>query len=149
MRASKEVASQSALEEGLGVEADPARAVELYRECAEADPARFPSHSKDSEEASRDLGIYNLARCYVSGTGTEKDVVKAFELMHKLAERGNTEGMYNLGLMYQNGFGTEEDPESAYYWYRKAADLGYMDAQNNLAKCYYDGKGVEKKDRGL
>ena len=129
-------------EEGLGVEADPARAVELYRECAEADPAKFPTHSRDSEEASRNLGIYNLARCYVSGTGTEKDVSKAFEWMCRLAERGNTEGMYNLGLMYQNGFGTEEDPESAYYWFRKAADAGDADGAYMTGWCLENQYGV-------
>ena len=129
-------------EAGLGVEADPARAVELYRECAEADPAKFPTHSRDSEEASRNLGMYNLARCYVSGTGTEKDVSKAFEWMCRLAERGNTEGMYNLGLMYQNGFGTEEDPESAYYWFRKAADAGDADGAYMTGWCLENQYGV-------
>ena len=129
-------------EEGLGVEADPEQAFNLYKECAEADPDNIPSHYRDDAEECRNLGMYNLARCYVSGTGTEKDVSKAFEWMHRLADTGNPFGMYNLGLMYQSGFGTQEDPENAYYWFRRAAEAGDADGAYMTGWCLENQYGV-------
>ena len=129
-------------EDGYGVEADPARAFELYKACSEADLVKIPSRYRDTAEEARNLGMYNLARCYVSGTGTEKDVSKAFDCMRRLAEAGNPYGMYNLGLMYQNGFGTQEDPENAYYWFRKAADAGDADGAYMTGWCLENHYGV-------
>ncbi|MBQ6425897.1 MAG: toll/interleukin-1 receptor domain-containing protein [Clostridia bacterium] len=129
-------------EDGYGVEADPVQAFKLYLECAEAELEKIPPHYRDNAEEARNLGMYNVARCYVSGTGTEKDVSKAFEWMHRLADTGNPYGMYNLGLMYQNGFGTQEDPESAYFWFRKAADAGDADGAYMTGWCLENQYGV-------
>lgn len=129
-------------EEGYGVDADPAQAFALYKKCAEADLLKVSSEYRDNAKESRDLGMYNLARCYVTGTGTEQDVSKAFEWMKKLAETGNSFGMYNLGLMYQSGFGTEEDPELAYYWYRRAAETGDADGAYMTGWCLENQYGV-------
>ena len=141
-------------EKGLGTEADPALAFDLYRKCAEADLEKTPSYYRDNAEVSRNLGMYNLALCYVQGTGTDPDKTKAFEWMKKLAETdnigeadqepesGSTYGMYNLGLMYQNGFGTKEDAERAYYWYRKAADAGDADGAYMTGWCLENNYGV-------
>ncbi len=129
-------------EDGYGVEASPEQAFKLYKECAEADLEKIPYNYRDTAEESRNLGLYNLARCYVSGVGTEKDDAKAFEYMHELAETGNTFGMYNLGLLYQSGFGTKEDPESAYYWFRKAAEAGDADGAYMTGWCIENQYGV-------
>ena len=53
---------------GVGVEKDPVKAVELYTKAAEAGNARAQC---------------NLGWCYENGVGVEKDPVKAVELVHE------------------------------------------------------------------
>ena len=87
--------------------------------------------------------MYNLARCYLMGIGTEQNKEQAFAWTKKLAETGNAEGMYNLGLMYQNGFGTSEDPESAYNWYLHAGIAGDPDGAFMTGWCLENDYGAE------
>ena len=130
-------------EDGRGVRKDPKTAFDWYKKCAEADLEKVPLWQRDNEEESIKLGIYNLARCYATGTGVEENKEQAFSWMEKLAGMGNSFGMYNLAVSYQYGYGTKEDPEKAYYWYRKAADTGDADSAYMVGWCLENKFGVE------
>lgn len=60
-----------------------------------------------------------LGDCYYYGE-TIKDLVKAFELYIKSAERGNIEAMERVALCYKKGDGIKQDNNIAEEWYKKA-----------------------------
>lgn len=66
---------------GEGVEADTAKAVELFKKAAE-------QGNIDAQN--------NLAALYYTGEGVERDVGKAIEWFEKAAAQGNTEAKANL-----------------------------------------------------
>jgi len=88
-------------EEGRGVDADPAKALEWYRRAAE----------HGSEQAQ-----FNLGHMYASGQGVEKDEARAAHWYGRAAERGNAYAQYTLGLAYLHGRGVERDLPQAYAW---------------------------------
>jgi len=69
------------------------------------------------------------------------DFTKAFPLMQKSAEAGDTDAMYGLGLLYWNGEGVKPNLEQAIKWMTKAATAGNAEAMNALAKMYMTGVG--------
>jgi hypothetical protein len=112
-----------------GVRKDMARAVSWYARAAESgyDPAQ-----------------YNLALCYLDGTGVARDQRKAFEWFQKAAELGHAKAQYNAGVCYYFGEGTAEDINKAVYWFAKSAEQRNADAQFNLAMLYLNGEGVQE-----
>ncbi|EXX52258.1 Skt5p [Rhizophagus irregularis DAOM 197198w] len=88
--------------------------------------------------------MFNLAKRYYNGEGTEKNLEKAFYWYQKAAENGYEKAMHNLAICYVNGEGTEKNLEKAFYWYQKAAENGLTNSMHNLALCYVNGVGTEK-----
>ena len=74
-------------------------------------------------------------------------MVKNFESIEALAEKGDAVAQYNLGLMYIRGHGVEQDFNEAFKWTKKAADQGFGEAQYNLGLLYSNGDGVLKDDK--
>jgi TPR repeat protein len=112
-----------------GVRKDMARAVSWYTRAA---------------ESGYDLAQYNLALCYLDGTGVTRDQRKAFAWFIKAAEQGHAKAQYNVGVCYYFGEGTVEDINKAAYWFAKSAEQRDADAQFNLAMLYFNGEGVSK-----
>ncbi|MDR1073510.1 MAG: tetratricopeptide repeat protein [Treponema sp.] len=110
-----------------GVRKDMARAVSWYTRAA---------------EGGYDSAQYNLALCYLDGTGVAKDQKKAFAWFLKAAEQGHAQAQYNAGVCYYFGEGAAEDPNKAAYWFAKSAEQRNADAQFNLALLYLNGEGV-------
>ena len=90
---------------------------------------------------------------------TAKDKEKAWELLLKAAECGDTIARFKLARRYSNGDGVAKDMGKAFYWYQKAVeDSSYIiDATENgefkrlqyeayyeLVICYENGIGTEK-----
>ncbi len=99
--------------QGLGVQKDTVKAMELYRVAA----------SNNHPEAQ-----YNLAIAYVEGVGTEYNPQIASVYFEQAASGGIVEAAYNLGLLHENGLLGESQPDEAIFWYTLAADKGNKDA---------------------
>ena len=85
-------------------------------------------------------------KCYELGCEyyEKEDYQKAYKLLKKAADAGNTDAQYQLGNCYYEGTGVEQNAETAVELYEKAADAGNVDALCQIGKCYFDGTGVEK-----
>lgn len=77
-----------------------------------------------------------LADSYRNGEGVEKDVPKAMEIYHEVANQMNivdhneiSMAQYNLFISYKNGEGVEKDMNKAIEWLIKSADNGCDTAQ--------------------
>ena len=63
---------------------------------------------------NNEFAMYNLGWMYQVGENLNKDVVKAFELYSKSAEKGHPQATFNLANMYYSGEGTTKDLQTAY-----------------------------------
>lgn len=107
-------------ENGLGVDRDLAKAVQLYQESAEANDS---------------FGLYQLAECYLQGKGVAKDLSKAFELLNKNIQQGGVQGYFHLANFYLEG--TEfvaKDTKKGLALHQKAVELGQTNSMRFLAK---------------
>ena len=95
--------------QGLGVERNPKRAVELYRAAAEmGEPA-----------AQANLGnayFYGANEALYYDSGIASDYMKAFEWYRRSAEQGNGVAQSLLARSYANGTGVRVDYIEAYKW---------------------------------
>ncbi len=105
--------------QGIGVQKDIPRAVQLYRVAA------ANSHPE---------ALYNLAIAYIEGVGTESDPQIANVYFQRAAAGGVAEAAYNLGLLHENGLLGESQPDEALFWYYIAANKENADATKSLAQ---------------
>lgn len=118
-----------AYENGYGVKADYAKAMEYYQKAsANGNP----------------LGTNNIGALYELGRGVKQDYKKAFEYYLKAAEQGNPQAMNNLGYLYSNGDGVKQDYKKAAEWQQKSADKGFAKGELALGWHYETGKGVQQ-----
>jgi hypothetical protein len=109
------------------------------------DKPSFTAELKQKAESGDVTAQLNLALCYDSGSGIEKNPVEAHKWFLKAAEQGNGRAMNAVGTDYANGIGgVEKDLTEAVKWYRKSVEQGNDRGQNSLGWCYECGKGVEK-----
>ena len=90
---------------------------------------------------------YDLGQMYRHGSGTEKNLQKAFECFEKGSESGDYRCTNVLGVMYSGGEYVDKNPAKAVELYKKAVDGGNVIAMKNLALYYLDGDIVEKDER--
>ena len=86
---------------------------------------------------------YQLALCYINGTGITQDYDKAAYWNEKAAVQGYALAQYNLGVHYFNN----KKYEQAVYWYKEAAlneNNPSKAAMEQLSHCYRNGLGVNK-----
>lgn len=96
---------------GLGMVADEARALEWMSAAAEAGHA---------------LAQHGLGFMYMEGECTQIDGEQAVYWLRKAAEQGLTGSQTTLGMLYQEGRGiVSRDPQEAHKWLRLA---GFEDA---------------------
>lgn len=115
-------------------------------------------------------GLFELARSFWNGTGTERDYVKAIELYKQAAEKGHTiatpecqkyhdhfeeilaalKGNGELQYKVSQWFDPDcdkfrvfkADKSAAIYWLEMAAENGSVDAISTLYRYYTNGVGV-------
>jgi uncharacterized protein len=116
---------------GLGGEQSYTKALQLYLQAAEAGDA----------EAQ-----YISGGMYLKGLGTNKDLHKAFKLLHEAAKSGKStaESEQVLGQAFLLGSVVPKNFQKAVQWYSQAAENGNKDAQNELGFMYFVGNGVEQ-----
>ena len=93
--------------EGIGVERDCKKAVELYTEAATESP----------------LAMNGLARCYHMGKYVKKDYAMSMKLFKQAADRGLPIGIANVGYCYFYGQGAPRDVKKAVEHFRRAAEM--------------------------
>lgn len=100
-------------DEGIGVERNTSKAMELYEKSCDGKVAR---------------GCNEAAKKYNS-----KDKAKSFSLFFKSSEMNDGEGFRNIGLKYANGSNNDINYTKAKYFLKKACDL------KDIVGCtYYD-----------
>jgi len=90
---------------------------------------------------------FQLGMRYEDGSGTDKNLKKAFDCFNKAIGSSMQENPFfliKLGSMYQHGIGTAKNLGKALELYKKAADQGNSLAQFNLGRIYEKGIGTEK-----
>jgi hypothetical protein len=130
---------------------DPAQAVQLCREAAEAgfvpaqatlgvllaaqgDPAAAVQAWREAAEAGDPEAQVNLATALQQGRGTRADPAEAFRWLLKAADSGLAAAQARLGLAYATGRGVIADPLAAHQWFFIARQGGDASAAQNLAR---------------
>ncbi|MBR4637022.1 MAG: SEL1-like repeat protein [Bacteroidales bacterium] len=109
------------------------------------DKPTYSAELQKKAESGDATAQLNLALCYDSGSGVEKNLVEAHKWFLKAAEQGNGRALNAVGNDYANGVGgVEKDLNEAIKWYRKSAEQGNDRGQGNMGWCYEYGNGVEK-----
>ncbi len=99
----------------------------------------------EEKNNSNEFDMFEMANSFYN----QKKYKKAFELLKKLAEQGDSQAQYNLGAMYENGEGTEENIEQAKYWYKKSADQGNEDAKEALKELEQQSPSLETNEKEI
>ncbi|WP_298916596.1 hypothetical protein [uncultured Algimonas sp.] len=136
------------------LDSDPAKALELYEQAAEAGHAEAAYAAglmyaqtfeirPDEERAAHWLGRaaraghaaaqadYGLL--VYQGAGVERDEALAADLFRRSAEGGDTEGMFLYAFTLAKGEGVAQDFEEAYYWLLKSGESTVDDYQQDRA----------------
>ena len=103
--------------QGLGVQADEAYAIELYKTAA------LLGHPEAE---------YNLGIAYIEGIGVPQNVAKAAHYFEQAATHDVMEAAYNLGLIYENGLLGAQQPDEALFWYKVASTKGSLQGRQAL-----------------
>lgn len=115
-------------DEGLGVDKDEKKALELYQK----------ADALGNQEATAVLGKRAL-----SDTSIENNQEVALEYLKKSAYNGNADALYQLGEMYAKGEGgVEKEYTYAFGYYLLGALKGDKRAQHKLAFAYLHGRGT-------
>lgn len=97
------------LKDGVGVERDPAKALEWFRKAADmGDPT----------------AMFWLGVCADRGVGAARDLAEARRRFEAAAREGHHKAMLWLGTYLAEGKGGPADPAAARDWFVKARDLG-------------------------
>jgi len=108
---------------GNGITANPARAVELYREAAEmGDPE----------------GQTLYGEALFEGRGVSRDRTAARQWLEKAAESHFARAEGDLGIIFRMGFGESRDQSRARMWLQRAADHGDALAEDQLGQLIED-----------
>jgi TPR repeat protein len=94
------------------------------------------------EEASA-RAINMMGPMYLTGRGTEKDLIKAREYFELARSIGYPPARYNAAMMMLQTGGDEEE---AFYMMEHLADEGYLPAMLQAGKMYIEGIGVDENE---
>ena len=88
-------------------------------------------------EMPDDKLYYRMGSMNLHGIGTEKNLGRAREYLHKAAIMGNVDAVYGMGKLY-----LESDIAKAISMFKLAAEQGNSYAEYQLGKIYCFGQGV-------
>ena len=104
-------------------------------------------------EAEDGLGLYSLACCFESGSGTTKDVERSKILFKKAApkllaeaEKSDPWAQAAIGTCYMDGLGLLKSPPMGLEWIQKAAINKLAYAESFLGTMYANGEGLTKDE---
>ncbi len=122
-----QVALAVMLDQGLGVPADPAAALRLYRSAA------LRGHA---------LAQLGLATLYRQGRGTRRNTTEAATWFRRAADQGHPLGQTALAFLYRDGVGVARDLAEAVRLFTLAAGRGVALSQAALAWHIEFGQGI-------
>ena len=111
------------------------------REGKPEDACKLFHESADLDDAN---AMEELAECYRTGDGINKDGLEAERWLLRSATKGNSSAMVLLGAMYYLGDDIAASYDDAAKWFQRAADLKNPAAMYDLAKMYEEGLGVKR-----
>ena len=124
---------------GLGVEKNPRKAIELYQKAA--DQGLIKSALK-------------LGEIYLFAENVERDYVKAYKYLRRIEDASSdeedpmlTSAITSLGMLYFYGWGTPSDRFRAVSLFSKAVSRGGQSSNEGnyyMGLAYYNGYGVDK-----
>ena len=141
--------------DGLGREADPAKAHEWYGKALTA----FVAAEQCAEERQRPYLQYRIGKMYAAGLGYELPVVpdeeggdgkavrdyeKAVAWLEKAAEAEHASAQYALANIYLAGEAVAKDVTKAMELFTRAAKQGHDYAAYQLGKQFLQGEETEK-----
>ena len=142
---------------GRGVAANRARAIEWYRKAASQNDQKAISRlnliQSNEERFGKTLARaetgdvesqYDLGNMYSEGVGIDADMKKAMAWYEKAASQGYEKAQYKLGLFYYEEGAAGEDLSLAFRLFSNAAEKGHPAAQYHLGKMYASGQGVKR-----
>jgi len=118
-------------QKGYGVRENDERALSLFSEALERDPATG-------------IAAYNIARAYEDGEGVEANLSWARGYYVTAFDAGYADAAYDLGRFHAEGLEVARDAGRAAAWYQAGTDLGSFSATIGLADAYLEGAGVEQ-----
>ena len=148
---------------GYGKPLNPAKALDLYKECANSGNAKamnavgmqyrmgkgttvnYAEAMKwftQSGQKGYAAAWYNLGMMYKYGYGVGVDYTKAYEYFVNAATLNNTSGWYAQGYMLYKGLGCNQDYEKAYNLFSKGAKKGKVGCMYFLGLCLRNGYGT-------
>jgi TPR repeat protein len=144
-------------ENGRGVTADRAEAIQWYQKAAAQNHDRAVHAVARMEDSQRRLEVaqsqaesgdveaqYKLGTMYLTGTGTTTDLQLAAQWLTRAAEKNHTKAQFKLGHLFYVKLTDEGDMQSALNWFNKAAANNYSPAFYYLGDMYASGSGVTK-----
>ena len=155
------------LDNGIGMQRDPAAAAQLYRQAGERGvrqgQARWGLALLEGRGVARDLvaGESWLRRAalagdveaaalvgdlYAKGGELPPNYAEAAIWFSRAAEGGHKAAARALAMLHLTGAGVARDPDEAARWFRRAAEQGDQLAQADLANLVLGGAG-EPEDR--
>jgi len=127
---------------GLGIQADKAKAEELFKEAA-------PGLEKMADDGDYRACYAYAYLCYSGRGGVPQSKEKAATLFLKAAEAGDLHASYMAGTLYLRGEGVEQSNPKAIEWLQKAALAGERSAQRALGMLYLKTAKIGRnKDEG-
>jgi TPR repeat protein len=116
--------------DGLGVQKDERKALEILKKgvrldrknhthspsitclanyyeygvgCKQSDKKTFKANVKAVKQTRSGINLYNLAQCYIFGTGTRVNTKKGMELLYESANKNYPDSYYQLAALYNKG----------------------------------------------
>ena len=108
--------------DGIGVKADPERAIGIFREVCD----RSPIGTEDAEHIAR--ACSSAGTTWIFTEGIAHDIPRALGLLEKGCAAGDTFGCFNLGVLYEYGTEVPQDKARAAGYYKRACDRGDAEA---------------------
>ncbi|KAL7534840.1 hypothetical protein ACHAXR_008654 [Thalassiosira sp. AJA248-18] len=123
-------------------------------EAKSALPSDWPtSQNNDTDEESADeAALYQLATCYLHGTGVAKPSPKhaLYYLQTAYHLTKSVQSAHKLALLYEYPTQSKNlipiDVYAAFEWFKAAAENGHVDSKFELGLCYELGCGVSQSD---
>ena len=142
---------------------DKSKALQLYKQCAEAGNAKAMNAvgmqyrlglgtAIDNDEAinwftkAANAGYagawYNIGLIYKFGSGRPIDYQKAYENFSNAAEKDLPQGWYSKGYMLYKGLGCQQNYTDAVSLFKKGAYGGFSNSMYFLGLSYRNGYGI-------
>ncbi len=112
-------------DDGMGVDIDPAAARAWYEK---------------AYEGGCEKAMLPLAVLLNAPENSPEDHERAYLLLCRVAEEGNSRAQYLAGACCLEGRGTAVDPERALHWYRRAAEQDDHPAMCELGRILLEGR---------